>query len=67
MANNIIAQVAGGDKKILEDVETVADVRSKLGIGSEYTAAVNGRPADNSDSLEEGNRVTFAQSVKGGI
>jgi hypothetical protein len=66
MANNIIGQVAGGSKQVLDDVRTVADVASKLGAATGYTASINGSPADMADSLDDGDMVTFAKSVKGG-
>ncbi len=66
MANNVIGQVAGGTKQVMDNVETVADVASKLGASSGYTASINGDPAGMSDSLEDSDMVTFAKSVKGG-
>lgn len=65
MAKNVIAQVLGGEKKVLDDVYTVADVKAKLG-ASAYTASVNGSPASDSESLEDGDFVSLSQAVKGG-
>jgi hypothetical protein len=62
----IIAQVLGGDRKILDDVTTVGQVKEKMGVPT-YTATVNGQPADNSTVLAEGNIVTLSQAVKGGL
>lgn len=66
MANNVIGQVAGGSKRVLDNKTTVADVASELGASTGYTASVNGDPAEMSDTLEDGDMVTFAKSVKGG-
>lgn len=66
MASNVIGQVAGGTKQVLDNVNTVSDVASKLGASTGYTASLNGDPASMSDSLEDNDMVTFAKSVKGG-
>ena len=65
MAKNVIGQVVGGTKKVFDDVDTVADVRAKLGIGSAYKGSINGDPAEDSDDVDEGNYVSFAEAVKG--
>ncbi len=65
MAKNIIAQVLGGDKKVLDDVNTVGDVKAKLEATS-YTATLNGSPASDDESLEDGDFVSLSQAVKGG-
>lgn len=61
----VTAKVVGGNAKALEDMESVGDVREALELGSNYAASVNGEPADDSDSLEDGAFVTFAPQVKG--
>jgi sulfur carrier protein ThiS len=66
MANNVIAQVLGGDKKVLDSVETVADVKEKLS-AQNYTASVNGDPASNDYELSDGDFVSLSQAVKGGL
>lgn len=66
MANNIIAQVLGGEKKVMDGVTTVADVKAKLGV-SGYTASINGSPANDQDALQEGEFVSLSQAVKGGL
>lgn len=65
MAQNVIAQVVGGTKKILDDVETVGDVKKALGV-TDYTANVNGDPADDGYELEDQDMVTMAKPAKGG-
>lgn len=64
-AQNVIAQVVGGQKKILDDVSTVADVRRSLGLTASYKAAVNGEPAADSVTLRQGDYVSFSEAVKG--
>jgi len=68
MAKNIIAQTLGGDKKVFDDVTTVAEVQAKLMplLGDGYQASINGDTASASDVLEDGDVVTFARQVKGG-
>lgn len=66
MANNIIAQISGGSKQVLDNVYTVNEVKIKLGAEAGYTAAVNGDPAEDSEALEDGDVVTLAKAVKGG-
>jgi sulfur carrier protein ThiS len=67
MARNIIAQVSGGTKQVLEGMQTVGDVKRKLGLTEGYTAAVNGDPAGDDDELAEGDMVTLSKAVKGGL
>lgn len=67
MANNIIAQVAGGQKRVLDNVATVADVAAQVGASAGYTASVNGAPAEFTQGLDENDMVTFAKAVKGGL
>lgn len=71
MANNVIAQVLGGKKEVLDNVDSVAAVKSQLGqkIGQDltnYTASLNGEPASNTDSVSDGDFVSLSQAVKGG-
>lgn len=65
MANNVIAQVLGGEKKVLDNVSTVRDAQTRLGAEG-YTAAINGSPANVDEALDEGDIVTFSKAVKGG-
>lgn len=66
MAKNVIVQVLGGDKKVLDNVETVRDAKAKLDAQA-YAATLNGSPASDSDSLEDGDFVSLTQAVKGGM
>jgi hypothetical protein len=63
--NNVIAQVTGGAKKILDGVSTAKDIRLALNLGENYIASINGNPASDSDTLSQGDFVTFAEKVKG--
>lgn len=67
MQSNVIAQVLGGQKRILDGVATVRDCRSKLGLGNNYTASVNGTPASDTDLVRAQDFVSFSESVKGAI
>lgn len=66
MASNVVAQVLGGEKKVLDNVGTVSDVKAKLNAQS-YTATVNGDSANDDQELENGDFVSLAQAVKGGL
>jgi len=61
----VTAQVLGGDPKLLEDVRTVADVKSRLQVPS-HTATVNGETADDNYQLSDYEFVTLSPAVKGG-
>lgn len=66
MAKNVIGIPAGGSKQVLDGVNTVKDAFTALKLEGNYTAAINGDPADMDDSLDDGDVVSFAQAVKGG-
>ena len=63
--NNVIAQATGGQKKIVDNVATVGDVKTQLGLSANYVGSVNGQPANDTDSVKSGDFVTFAEKVKG--
>lgn len=64
MAKNITAQATGGQPKVFNDVETVADVKEQMNLTS-YQASVNGEPADDDYELSDYEFVTLAPKVKG--
>ena len=66
MANNVIAQILGGEKQVLDNVATIADVKQRLQSPT-YSATLNGDPASDADDVQEGDFVSLAQAVKGGI
>ncbi len=65
MANNVVAQVVGGDKKVLDNVSTLSEVKSKLGYPT-YTGSINGEPAADHDDLDDGDFVSLSQPIKAG-
>ena len=67
MADSVTAQVVGGETRVLEDMDTVKEVRKALGLNKdEYAATVKGEPADEGDELEDFDFVSFAPKVRGG-
>ncbi len=65
MAQNVVTQVLGGAKKVLDNVQTIGDVKANLGAQG-YTASINGEPARDSDPVSDGDFVSLSQAVKGG-
>lgn len=65
MAANVIAQVVGGEKKVLDNVNTVGDVRAKLGLSASYRASVQGEPQNDDFIVRAGEYVSFSEAVKG--
>lgn len=61
---NIVASVLGGNPKRM-DVDTVGEAKEELNL-TNYTASVNGEPADDDTELTDEDFVSFAPSVKGG-
>jgi sulfur carrier protein ThiS len=65
MATNVVAQKLGGEKRVLDNVNTVRDVQTQMSADG-YTASVNGDPAKSDTRLNDGDFVSLAQPVKGG-
>lgn len=65
MANKVTAQVIGGEPKVFDGVNTVREVKERLGVPS-YTAVVNGDTASDSDSLDDFAHVSLSAPAKGG-
>ena len=65
MSDNVIALATGGERKLVDGVSTVADVKAKLNLTANYIGSINGTPANDSDAVEAGDFVTFAEKVKG--
>lgn len=65
MAVSVVASVLGGDPKRVF-ASTVAEVKRQLALTGQYTAQVNGEPAQETDQLSAEDFVSFAQAVKGG-
>lgn len=66
MANNVVVQVLGGSKQVLDGVNTLQDVMTKLNL-SGYTGSINTSPAQAYDQLQDGDFVALSQSFKGGL
>lgn len=64
-AQNIIVQVIGGQKKVMESGDNVADARTYLGLSAAYKASLNGEPVNDSTKLRSGDYVSFSEAVKG--
>jgi hypothetical protein len=65
-AKNVIAQVLGGDKDVVDGVNNVGDVREKMGIGNDYSATLNGSGVKDDATVRDGDFVAFSRKVKGG-
>ena len=66
MAQKISVQVLGGQHQIIESVNTVAEIKQRLGLQN-YTAAVNGNAVSDHAALPDYGFVTLSPSVKGGV
>ena len=66
MATNITGTVMGGTPKAGLNADTVHEVYELMGLSGNYTASVNGEPADMNQELDDYNHVSFSQSIKGG-
>jgi len=64
MAQNVHAQVLGGEIKTVE-VDTVGDVRKLLEVPN-HTASVDGEPAEDDEELADFSFVSFSPAIKGG-
>lgn len=60
---NVFGQVAGGQPKNLE-ASTVAQVKELMN-AKNYTASINGDPAEDSEELADFDVITLSPSVKG--
>lgn len=60
----VTVKVTGGDIKEM-NADTVGDIKDELNL-SDYTATVNGEPAEDDYELEDFNFVTLSTAVKGG-
>lgn len=61
----VAAKVVGGKLKEF-DVDSVSELKSEMGLTGNYSAQINGEPADDEDDLNDHDFVTFTQSVKAG-
>ena len=63
---SVAGKVIGGTLKEYSGITSVSDLAGAMGLEGNYTAQVNGEPADFSDYLEDTDYVTFTKAVKGG-
>ena len=65
--NKITVQVLGSTARTvsIDEVSTVAEAKELMGVPN-YTATVNGEPADDDDVLEEYSFISLSPAVKGG-
>jgi len=61
----VTGQVLGGDPKVLEQMGTIADVKSRLQANN-HTATVNGEPVEDDYELSDYEFVMLSPAVKGG-
>lgn len=61
----ITAKVLGGQLKEF-NVETVAELKGIMGLGTNYAATVNGETIDGDGGLSDYDFVTLSPAVKGG-
>lgn len=61
----VTAKVTGGSIQEM-DVSKVGDARSRLSLGADYKATVNGEPEGDSYELDDYDFLAFAPGVKGG-
>jgi hypothetical protein len=65
MATKVTAQAVGGETKTFENIGTVADLKTRMGLPG-YQAAINGEPADDDEALPDYAFVSLSAPVKGG-
>lgn len=63
----VITQVVGGAVKQDVQATTVGGLRASLGLDKSYTAKVNKESRSDEHELEDGDFISFAASVKGGV
>lgn len=65
MANKVTVQMIGGQPKILDGVNTIQDVMTKLDL-SNVTTKVNGDTQEPSYELSDYDFISIGEKVKGG-
>lgn len=66
MAQNVTGQVVGSPAKTFNDVDTIADLATLMGLGDSYSVKINNVEASYTSSLSDFNFVSFGEKVKGG-
>lgn len=67
MAQNVTAQVLGGQATVFNGIETVQDLFNEMGLDGNYAVTVNGDAARLDTELDDFQFVSFAPAVKGGL
>lgn len=62
---DISVKVTGGKLELLEDMETIQDVKDAMDLPN-HAATKNGQPAGNEDALADGDFIILTTAVKGG-
>ncbi len=62
---SVVAFVLGGKPKRME-ADSVQEAKELLNLDGNYTASVDGEPANLGDQLDDDQCVTFSPAVKGG-
>lgn len=65
MAKVTVTVLGSETPVVLDDIETVGEVKDEMECGN-HTATVGGEPADDDEELRDGDFVDLAPSVKGG-
>lgn len=66
MANNVTVKTLGGQSQVLENFEgDIKALKAKLSIPDNYSATINGSPAQDSQAVGSYAFVIFAPQVKG--
>jgi len=65
MTNNVVGHVQGGERKVFDNVNTVADIKRALGFPN-HLGHINGTPALDTDTLKERDYVLLTENTKGG-
>lgn len=63
---DVAAKVIGGTLQEYTGVRTVGALAAAMELEGNYTAQVNGEPAEFDELLEDTDFVTFTKAVKGG-
>ena len=62
---NVIVKVQGSQEPQEINASNISALKSQLGLEN-YTATINGSPANDNSELSDYNVVHFSESVKGG-
>lgn len=66
MAIKVTAVALGGEETTHSEINTVAELATKLGLGENHSVKINANTASYDTVLEDYNYVSFGEKVKGG-